>query len=83
MQQFFKSYKDSSDMGRLEIVMRLEIFFFLVVFIIYIFMGLVLEVVKTLSCRVVTKDQKSLKQICCEKMQICLRMFNLLLSFGM
>ena len=45
MRQFFESYKDGNDMGRLEVVMRLEIPFFLVIVIAYIFMGLVLQVV--------------------------------------
>ena len=47
LQQFFENCKDGNDMGRLEIVMRLEIQFFLVIVIVYIFMGLVLHVVNT------------------------------------
>ena len=45
LQQFFENCKDGNDMERLEVVMRFEIQFFLVVVIVYIFMGLVLLLV--------------------------------------
>ena len=45
LRQFFENSKDGSDMGRLEIVKSLEIQFFLVTVIVYIYMGLVLQVV--------------------------------------
>ena len=45
LRQFFENCKDDNDMGRLEVVMRLEIQFFLVIVIVYIFMGLFLQVV--------------------------------------
>ena len=45
LRQFFENCKDGSDMGRLEVVMCLEIQFFLVSVIVYIFMGLFLQVV--------------------------------------
>ena len=38
----FLRQKDGTDMGRLEVHMRLEIQFFFVIVIAYIFMGLVL-----------------------------------------
>ena len=41
----FEKCKDGNDMGRLEVVMRLEIQFFLVIVIVYLFMQLVLQVV--------------------------------------
>ena len=40
-----KTAKMANDMERLEVLMRQEIQIFLVVFIVYIFMGLVLQVV--------------------------------------
>ena len=43
LRQFFESYKDGNDIGRLEVVMRLEINFFPFIVIVYIFMGLVLQ----------------------------------------
>ena len=45
MRQFFEGYKHGNDMECLEVVMRLEIHFFLAIVIVYIFMGLVLQVV--------------------------------------
>ena len=45
LRQFFENCKDGNDMGHLEFVMSLEIQFFLVIAIIYIFMGLVLGLV--------------------------------------
>ena len=44
LRQFFENCKDDNDMGRLEIVMRLEIQFFVIIVIVYIFMRLVLQV---------------------------------------
>ena len=43
MRQFFENCKDGNDMRHLEVVMSLEIQFFLVIDIVYIFMGLVLQ----------------------------------------
>ena len=45
MRQFFEGYKHGNDMECLEVVMRFEIHFFLAIVIVYIFMGLVLQVV--------------------------------------
>ena len=45
LRQFFENCKDGNYMGRLEVAMRLEIQFFLVSVIVYIFMGLFLQVV--------------------------------------
>ena len=45
LQQFSENCKDGNDMARLEVVMRLEIKFFLVIVTVYILMGLVLQVV--------------------------------------
>ena len=45
LRQFFENCKDGNGMGHLEFVMSLEIQFFLVIAIIYIFMGLVLGLV--------------------------------------
>ena len=45
LRQFFENCKDGNDMGRLEVVMHSEIQFFFVIAIVYIFMGLVLQVV--------------------------------------
>ena len=45
LRQFSENCKDGNDMGHLEVVMRLEIQFFLVIVIVYIFMGQVLQVV--------------------------------------
>ena len=45
LRQFFENCKDGNDMGHLEFVMSLEIQFFLVIAIIYIFTGLVLGLV--------------------------------------
>ena len=45
LRQLFENCNDGNDMGRLDVVMRLEVQFFLVIFIVYIFMGLVLQVV--------------------------------------
>ena len=44
LRQFFENCKDDNDMGRLEIVMRLEIQFFVIIVIVYIFMRLVFQV---------------------------------------
>ena len=41
----FWNCKDSNDMGRLEVFMRLQIQFFLVIVIAYIFIGLDLQAV--------------------------------------
>ena len=43
--QFFENCKDGNDMGHLEVVMRFEIKLFLVIVIVYIFLGLFLQVV--------------------------------------
>ena len=45
LRRFFENCKDGDDMGRLEVAMRLEIQFFLVIVIVYISMGLFLQVV--------------------------------------
>ena len=45
LRQFFEKCKDGNDMGRQNIVMHSEIQFFFVIAIVYIFMGLVLQVV--------------------------------------
>ena len=54
LQQFYESYKDGDDMGCLEVIMYLEIHFFLIIVVVYIFMGI------SPSCPVVTKGQKIL-----------------------
>ena len=41
LRQFLENCKLGNDMGRLKVVMRLEIQFFLVIVIVSIFMGLV------------------------------------------
>ena len=43
--QFFENCKDGNDMGRLEVLMCLEIQFFLVIVIVYLFEGLILLLV--------------------------------------
>ena len=45
LRQFSENCKDGNDMERLEVFVRLEIQFFFVIVIIYIFMGLVLQLV--------------------------------------
>ena len=44
LRQIFINCKDGNHMGRLQVVMLLEIQLFLVIVIIYIFMGLALQV---------------------------------------
>ena len=64
MRQFVESYKDGTDMGGLEVVMCLEIHFFLVIVIVYIFMGLVLQVVSSFmpsSSKISKKSQDLFK----------------------
>ena len=48
LRQFFEKCKDGNSIGRLDIVMSLEIQVFLVIVIVYILMGLILEVVSSL-----------------------------------
>ena len=44
LQQFFEKCKDGNNIGRLDIVMSLEIQIFLVIVIVYVLMGLILKV---------------------------------------
>ena len=48
LRQFSENCKDGNDMGPLEAVKRLEIQFLLVIIIVYICMGLILQVVNPL-----------------------------------
>ena len=57
--QFFENRKDGNDMGRLEVVMPFEIQFFLVIVIVYIFMGLLLQVVNPFMPSGNKKSEKS------------------------
>ena len=45
LRRFLENCKDGNDMGRLKVVMRSEIQFFFVIATVYIFMGLVLQLV--------------------------------------
>ena len=54
LQQFFESYRDGNDIGCLEVIMYLEIHFFLIIVVAYIFMG------TSPSYPVETKGKKSL-----------------------
>ena len=45
LRQILENCKDGNDMGRLKVVMRSEIQFFFVIATVYIFMGLVLQLV--------------------------------------
>ena len=64
LRQFFESYKDGNDMGRLEVVMRLEILFFFLSLSLFTFLWGQFCKQLTLSCWGVTKGQNSFKQIC-------------------